>query len=269
MVQNSGRKQLVKSAARTFEILEYFSKRRAALRLKDFVEQLGYPSSSLAALLKSMTTQGFLTFDVKTRSYMPSPRLAGLLSWVPVKRFEQDIVLNAMHSIQRKTHELVVLGIERGIHLEYIETIRSSEGMQLYITPGTTRLLVQSVMGWHLLGCSPDNHVEEVYRATVAMGELEEREFSLKQLLAGVRQHRELPISFARARDFIRPAAHWGGGMISTLVPVPHGHRKLAIGVGGLADRLDQKLDMISECLRAEIRQISRLIKEDEHLSAS
>jgi DNA-binding IclR family transcriptional regulator len=259
---------LVKSAARAFEILECFSKERAPMRLKELVERLGYPTSSIAVLLKSMTTQGLLTFDSKSKCYMPSARLAGLVSWVPVEKFEQGVVLNAMINIQRKTQELIVLGIERGIHIEYIETIRSGEGMQLYISPGTQRLTIQSVMGWHFLSLYPDKHATEIYRATIKRGELAESEFSIEQLLRRVCQHRELDISFITARDLVRPAAHWGSGMVTMMVPVPVGHRKLGIGVGGPADRLAQKLDLISECLRLEASEIARTIVEEGEVVA-
>lgn len=254
--------ELVKSAARSFEILECFGRARAPMRLRELVDQLGYPTSSVAALLKSMAAQGFLTFDSKTKSYMPSARLAGLVSWVPIEKFEQGIVLNAMVNIQRKTHELIVLGVESGIFIEYIETIRSSEGMQLYIAPGTRRLTVQSVMGWHFLSCYPDAHAEKTYHATIERGELSKNEFSLEQLLERVHKHRELEISFITARDLVRPAAHWGSGMVTILVPVPNGHRKLGIGVGGPAERLAHKLDLISDSLRQEMSDILKQVTD-------
>jgi DNA-binding IclR family transcriptional regulator len=256
--------QLVKSAARSFEILECFGRKRTPMRLRELVDQLGYPTSSVAALLKSMTTQGFLTFDSKTKSYMPSARLAGLVSWVPIEKFEQGVVLNAMINIQRKTHELIVLGVERGIYIEYIETIRSSEGMQLYIAPGTRRLTIQSVMGWHFLSRYPDAHAQKLYRATIERGELSESEFSLKQLLKRVHEHRELEISFITARDLVRPAAHWGSGMVTVLVPAPPGHRKLGIGVGGPAERLAHNFERISDHLRLEMSDIAKHVAGDD-----
>jgi hypothetical protein len=44
----------VKSALRTFEVLELFAERRVPLRLQDIHTALGYPQSSTTALLKSM-----------------------------------------------------------------------------------------------------------------------------------------------------------------------------------------------------------------------
>jgi DNA-binding IclR family transcriptional regulator len=159
---------------------------------------------------------------------------------------------------------LIVLGVEKGIYIEYVETIRSTEGMQLYIAPGTQRLTVQSVMGWHFLSTYADEHAHEIYRATIKRGELAKSEFSLDQLMRRVRRHRELDISFIAARDLVRPAAHWGSGMVTMMVPISAGHRKLGIGVGGPADRLAQKLDLISECLRLEATEIARHVAESD-----
>jgi hypothetical protein len=124
-------------------------------------------------------------------------------------------------------------------------------------------------MGWLLLSRYSDDHAEEIYRATIARGELTEQEFSLDQLMVRVRKHRELELSFVKARDLVRPAAHWGAGMVVMLVPVPEGHRKLGIGIGGPADRLEHKLELISTCLRTEALEISRLIGKEMNLAKS
>jgi DNA-binding IclR family transcriptional regulator len=252
----------VKSAARVFEILELFGRVKQPLRLKDFVDELGYPTSSVAALLKSMTVQGYLSFDPRARCYLPTPRLASLVSWVSIKTFEQGVVLEAMRNLHRSTKELIVLAAADDIYLEYVETLRSTEGIQLYIAPGTRRLIVQTGTGWLFLSRRPQEEALEIYRKTLAKGELTECEFPRAAFIERLQDHRERDISFVRARDLVRPMAHWGGGMVSMLVPVPSGHRMLAIGVGGLADRLEEKLEDISEHLRAEIAQIARVVAD-------
>jgi DNA-binding IclR family transcriptional regulator len=249
--------QLVKSAARVFAILEQFDRVRRPQRLKEIAAGLSQPVSSTAALLKSMTAQGYLSFELQTRAYLPTGRLARIVSWVPFETFEQGIVAEAMRTLQQRTNEMVVLSVEAGIYLEYVQTVRSTEGMQLYIAPGTKRLMVQTSTGWQFLNLQPRAHALAVYDATIAAGVLDERSFSRDAFLQSLEMHGSWDVSFTRARDLVAPTAHWDGAMVSLMIPVPEGHRPLALGVGGPAYRLEQNREYISNCLlsaQADIR---------------
>jgi DNA-binding IclR family transcriptional regulator len=250
----------VKSATRAFEILEQFDQVQRPLRLKELTETLGYPTSSVAALLKSMTSQGYLAFNPKSHAYVPTSRVSKLASWIPARTFEQGVVLQSLQALQRQTNELVLLATEAGIYLEYVETLRSTQGMQLYVAPGTRRVLVQTGTGWLFLSRRPRYEAVAVYDKTIALGELDGRKFSKKDFLERLEDHRDRNISFVRARDLVLPTAHWGGGMVSTWLPVPGDHRPLALCVGGPADRLEANLEFISECLEAEIARIGRAL---------
>src|ERR1700755_1887392 len=75
---------LTKSARRVFDILELFRERQCPLRLKDVVDSLGMPTSSAAALLKTMAQMNYLSFESTSRTYLPTLRLSQLGSWVTV-----------------------------------------------------------------------------------------------------------------------------------------------------------------------------------------
>ena len=70
------RRDPIKSAARTLEVLELFHEQRAPLRLKYIFEKLSYPQSSTTSLLKSMVVLGYLNYDRPSRTYFPTPRVA-------------------------------------------------------------------------------------------------------------------------------------------------------------------------------------------------
>jgi DNA-binding IclR family transcriptional regulator len=139
--------------------------------------------------------------------------------------------------------ELVVLGAEDGIYVNYIKTLRGAEeGIQLYISPGTRRLLVQIGSGWLMLSRTSREKARGIYEQTIAAGKLTEKEFPRATFFRRLRERAELDVAFTKARDLVRPAAHWGGGMIAALVPTAEGHRQMAIGIGGPAERLQTKL---------------------------
>lgn len=249
---------LVKSAARVFAILELFDQRRQPLRLKDIASDLAQPTSSVAALLKSMAQQGYLSFDLKARTYMPTARLAKIVSWVPFEEYEQGPVTEILQRLQAESGETAILAAQNGIFIEYVQAINASEGFQLRIPQGTKRLLVQTGTGWLFYNKRSRVDAIAIYEQTIAAGELDRRKFSRAAFLECLENQANKTVSFVRARDILIPTAHWGGGMVSALIPVPEGHRPLALGIGGPAERLEANLDKLSALLLEAIASLER-----------
>ena len=72
-----------KSAVRALRILEEFGAQKQPLRLKDVAINLHYPISSAAALLKSLVSCGYLSFDRNSRYYYPTDKLPALGAQLP------------------------------------------------------------------------------------------------------------------------------------------------------------------------------------------
>jgi len=247
-------KTLVKSAERVFHILEYFARKRESARLSEVAVALGYPVSSVSALLKSMVDQGYMNYNQKKRSYQPSSRLLLLSSWLNFNSYEQ-VVLEEMYRLREIAKESVVLATPNGIYLEYVDTLNGWEGIN--IKRGTRRLLVQTGTGWLFLAQLNHDQALTLYHRTINSGELTYDEFSEKKFLEKIDSHRHTDLSFVQAKELLRPTAHWGAAMISVIIPTPPGHRKLAIGAHGLCTQLEVKRDLIS----AELRRIVSSLK--------
>jgi DNA-binding IclR family transcriptional regulator len=253
-------RETVKSAARAFEILEFFARTRRPARLRDIVQQLDYPTSSVNSILKSMVTQGYMSFDPDTHCYMPAARLAHLTTWINSGGFEQTVVLEAMYQLRALAGEPVVMATPNDIFLEYVETLHRSEGINSHIKPGTRRLLAQTGTGWLFLSRMSRADALSVYHRTIAANELTTREFSEATFLEKLDEHSGLDVSFIRAKDLLRPTAHWDAAMISMIIPTPPQHRPLALGAHGPVQRLEAKRDMIAAELRAIARSIGNSI---------
>ncbi len=259
----------VKSAVRVFEILEAFREAQRPLRLRDLVERLGYPASSLAGLLKTMAGAGYLGVEPGARSYYPTPLLARLGSWIPAVAFESGPVLAAMRRLQHGTGELIVLGTVNDLHVEYVEALRATQGIQLWTPPGTRLPIINLGMGWLFLsrllrpGEMPERsrHLVRLYQRTVDRGLLRQTDFpftALAERVAAARMRDWLFTSAASYCPHLHPG-HPGGGMVSMLVPSPPGHRALAIGVGGPAERLERNLERIGAELQREMKGLAEI----------
>ena len=127
---------LTKSARRVFEILELFRERQCPLRLKDVVDALGMPTSSAAALLKTMAQMNYLSFESASRAYLPTLRISQLGSWVTIGQLRERPDPGSGARIGRKVGETILLGTVTDIYVEIVEILRARQPLQYYTMVG-------------------------------------------------------------------------------------------------------------------------------------
>jgi DNA-binding IclR family transcriptional regulator len=79
-----------KSVARAFEVLEIFKEWRRPASATDIRKHLGYPHSSVVAVLHNMVEVGYLSYDPVKRVYFPTHKLYRLGSWVQTGLIESS-----------------------------------------------------------------------------------------------------------------------------------------------------------------------------------
>ena len=238
--------ELTKSARRVFDILEVFRERQCPLRLKDVVDALGMPTSSAAALLKTMTQMNYLSFESTSRAYLPTLRLSQLGNWVTEANYEGGPIQEAFRRIGRKLGETILLGTVTDIYVEIVDILRANQPLQYYTKVGTKVLLVHSGLGWPLLSGLTDGEIARIYRRTARLKKMERGISSLDRLNTGVDQVRR--DGYCLSRGMVTR----GVGVVGTMVPTPPNHRKLAIGVAGPQERIEKNLTRILAAIRAE-----------------
>jgi DNA-binding IclR family transcriptional regulator len=243
--------ELTKSARRVFDILELFRERQCPLRLKDIVDSLGMPTSSAAALLKTMAQMNYLSFESTSRAYLPTLRLSQLGSWVTAANYEGGPIQEAFRRIGRKVGETILLGTVTDIYVEIVDILRAKQPLQYYTVVGTRVLLVHSGVGWPLLSGLADAEIARIYRRTVRMKKIERGVSSLNRLNAGIQQVRR--DGYCLSRGMVTR----GVGVVGMMVPTPPNHRKLAIGVAGPQERIERNLTKILAAIRAENQRLS------------
>jgi len=243
--------ELTKSARRVFDILELFRERQCPLRLKDIVDSLGMPTSSAAALLKTMAQMNYLSFESTSRAYLPTLRLSQLGSWVTAANYEGGPIQEALRRIGRKVGETILLGTVTDIYVEIVDILRAKQPLQYYTVVGTRVLLVHSGVGWPLLSGLADAEIARIYRRTVRMKKIERGVSSLNRLNAGIQQVRR--DGYCLSRGMVTR----GVGVVGMMVPTPPNHRKLAIGVAGPQERIERNLTKILAAIRAENQRLS------------
>ncbi len=250
-----------KSAVRVLRILEEFGACKQPLRLKDVAGNLRYPISSAAALLKSLVSCGYLSFDRNSRYYYPTDKLPELGSRLTSTAIEDGVLMDVMHALQELTGELIVVGTPNDLHIEYVKALRSTQPVQLYTPVGTRRLMIQSGMGWLFMSRMDRAAATKIYRRTIVAGELRASDYSERQLLDRLHKLSKQDHVFTTYSDYVTTQAFFGGAMLSMLVPTAAHNRALILGVGGPADRLTSNRDKIARQMRAELRRLADLLK--------
>jgi DNA-binding IclR family transcriptional regulator len=238
---------VVKSTGRAFEILELFEEIQEPLSLTDVMAKLGYPASSTLALLKSMSTLGYLAYDRSTKQYIPTIRTALLGDWVMGKLFGEVRVLQLMQDLLEKTSETILLGVQSDLYVQYIHTIQSVLPVRYYVKSGTLRPLCKSAMGLALLSTKPTLEVQKIVRRLNAEAENPEARINGADLAALLDQIRD------RGYALSINSVNRGVGAIAMCLPEPIGGRQLVVGVAGTADRLSENEATISAAIRSAI----------------
>ncbi|MGE0387704.1 MAG: IclR family transcriptional regulator [Gammaproteobacteria bacterium] len=244
---------VIKSAGRVFEVLELFRARRRALGVREIAEHFGYPLSSTAVLLKSLSTLGYLSHDESARAYFPTVRVALLGEWIYESMFDGAGATALVDAIADATGETVLLAVCNGVNAQYVHVRQSRHEIQFYISPGTRRPLCMSGTGWAILSTLDDAAIESIYARTHARlprGSVLRR-ITLAQVLAQVQGVRAS--GYAYSRGMVTP----GGGVIAMPLPVTGGAR-LAVAVAGIVERLERDERAIVRTMKAQIRRYLR-----------
>lgn len=233
---------VVKSAARVFEVLELFSALQRPLSVREIATRCGYPGSSAAALLASMKALGYLAYDDATHTYAPTALLVNL---------GEALVDSAAGSRQHwhavakrlalRTHEAVVIAVQSDLYVQYIDAIEASYTIPIhfYAPIGTRREICMSGLGWALLSIQPDSTIRRLVSRSIRRIGKSGRTIDDDAVLEKVEETRRLGYSYS---------AHTvtqGAAMISMVIAHGWNGLPLAIGVAGPVERIDAHRDRI------------------------
>ncbi|SMH27649.1 transcriptional regulator, IclR family [Mesorhizobium australicum] len=238
----------IKTARRVFEVLEYFESVQRPISLKEIATRYDYPTSSAAALLKSMVTLGYLFYDSYNRTYMPTMRIAQMGSWLNSGLFGETEILAMVDFVHGELDELVNISTQSDLNAQYIHCLQTSKRLRFEVQPGDIRPLAISGIGRTMLSTHTDVEIARLMRRINALCppseqmDLEE----LMKIINGIRRD-----GYMFSKHIITPDA----GVIAMPLPKRGFGRVLVLGVGGPVFRLEENQESILSCMREGIRR--------------
>lgn len=240
---------IVKSVARTLEILEFFDEVRQPMNVITVSLALGYPQSSTSALLRSMVAMGYLKFDRVQRTYLPTDRVPLLGCWLNPTLFAEASLLRLLNAIVERSGQLVLLGARNGDHAQYIQVMDPNRAVDHHIRLGTKRPLATSGVGKALLSAHDDNEVKRIFHRINAYREDGEDATKIPELLGSLSEVRRKGY-FMSIDQVVQ-----GSGLIAMLMPSECTDRPLAIGIGAPTSTILSREEELVHIMREEMKR--------------
>ena len=254
----SDQTHVVKSAVRTLEILEFFDEHQKPANVVTVSEGLGYPQSSTAALLRSLVTLGYLQYDPRARTYMPTDRVSLLGSWINPPLFEDGALLRMMRAIQARTGQLVLIGARNADFAQYVHVLKRPEAVEHHIQTGMKRPIATSGVGHVLLSSMTDVEVKRLVHRMNAYATDAGDKVDVTELLGCLTRVRRRGYAFSRNRVVENY------GMIAIKLPSELTSRLLVIGIGGCVSALEARETELVSVAREEMANYLAKQRDDE-----
>lgn len=233
----------VKSAVRALEILKLFSEQRRELNQKEIIGQLGYPQSSATFLLKSMVNSGFLSFDRKRRTYLPTPQVYRIGQWLEdfgyEQIFRQGVLTSLLGELRRKTGQTVSLTTQNDIYVQWHRIVGDDLPLTHRVQEGASMPLIWSPYGCLLLSRESDAQIDRIVRLINAREPDPAQKVDVcrtTSMLRDIRSNSMLYMVNRRLND---------AASVATILPVRIAGRNVAIGVGCASVHLEPRREEI------------------------
>ena len=230
-------------ANRIFACLEALDAAERPLSLLDLQREVGCPTSSLAATLRSLVQLGYIHHDRSSRTYAPTVQLAELGGWVASRFAPAAPLQKAARDIAAKTGCNVSIAHRNDIRVQYL-FFALAKGFEPAVRVGTTRLLCRSGPGWALLTFLNNRAIQSVVRRTNQVLPPEDR-VDLEPLLSIVGAAREH--GYVHSEHTMRP------GYAGIAMPLVSGRNQLAMTASGPADQVKEREAEILAAMRHAI----------------
>ena len=240
---------VVKSTGRTMQILEFFDHHQGPANIAHVARSLDYPQSSTSEIMRSLNVLGYLSYNNRDRTFMPTSRVRLLGSWAFDRLHGEDRLSSLVRKANQISGQTAFLAIRNKLASQYIQVAQSTTSLRLHLTPGQQRPLLRSASGRALLKEVPDAEISKLVRRVNAEKRPDETLVCLEELLRDVnfiRKHNYLYIG----RSEISPgAAVIAMSLPEDVFPVP-----TVIGVGGAAEVIEPRKDALIESLSELVR---------------
>lgn len=155
--------QLVKSSARTLDILELIATHPGSLALSEMAKKLGIPVSSMHGLVLTLETRGYLMRDPVSLCYRMGPKFVQLAAVQGTYVELLALAAPVMDRIGTACKEAVTMSVLQGDNIVFISNRPATSIVQVVNAVGTSLPAHGTGSGKIMLAYLPDEEFERTY----------------------------------------------------------------------------------------------------------
>ncbi|WP_200905395.1 IclR family transcriptional regulator [Sphingopyxis sp. 113P3] len=155
---------IVRQAANTLEILEYFAKRLKPATPAEMAEELGWPRSSTFKLVGTLASKGYLYEPRGRGGYYPSPRWLVLAEAVAAAEPLPARFQRLARDLMAATGETAAIAAPAGIHATFVDVAESTQPVRYFAKVGDRVPIHATSAGRALLAQMNPDERERLYR---------------------------------------------------------------------------------------------------------
>jgi IclR family transcriptional regulator, acetate operon repressor len=142
----------VKTAVRTVNLFEAFSRRKGPMTLTQISESLSAPISSCHGLVRTLIGMGYLYTSEQTRAIYPTKRLLDIAQTIAAHDPVLESVLPVLKDLRDSSNETILLGRRQGDVILYLDVIEGAQTVRYSAGIGEMKPLHSSAIGKAFLG---------------------------------------------------------------------------------------------------------------------
>ncbi len=242
----------VKSAMRVLEVFELLNEVRQPLTIAEIAASLGYPFSSTAALVHTLTKSGYLLTDGTRRRYLPSLRITVLGHWPNQKFGWNDRILALMEELYETAKLSVTLHCRNGLFSQFVHVVEDPDRTEWHVWAGMVRRLTATASGRVLLSVLPQAEAMRIIRRLNADATEAAEVVDIPALAAEMAEIRRAGYLYTHNVS-LPGTAYIGVPLLSA-----DGDQPLVVGLGGHSEQIDPRRDELVDTLLATIARYGR-----------
>ncbi|WCM25725.1 IclR family transcriptional regulator [Sphingomonas sp. QA11] len=239
---------IVRQAANTLQILEYFAERRRPASAAEVADDLGWPRSSTFKLLGTLATLGYLYEPQGRGAYYPSLRWLELAEQVAQADPLPPEIQRLVQAVSAETGETTAISAPAGTSAMFVVVKESRHAVRYFAQVGDRVPIHASSAGRALLAQMPAEERQALYRKI---------DFSSYSATTPMSPERiEADLAEAAARGWHQSNAEYTPDLAGVALPLPVGGRRLSIVVVGPVSRCLERRPEIAAVLGNHVNKL-------------
>jgi len=228
---------IVRQAANTLQILEYFAERRRPASAAEVADDLDWPRSSTFKLLGTLSTLGYLYEPQGRGAYYPSLRWLELAEQVAQADPLPPEVQRLVQAVSTETGETTAISAPAGTSAMFVMVKESRHAVRYFAQVGDRVPIHASSAGRALLAQMPEEERQALYR------KIDFTSYSATTPMSPERI--EADLAEAAVRGWHQSNAEYTPDLAGVALPLPVRGRRLSIVVVGPVSRcLERRPEM-------------------------